>query len=273
MADFKEKHPRAYGTLYQAVLYGVTFQCAIAMVRYLPYSLPSDIDNPLGNATNSTTERMCKWGAREEDADVGPVAVSRSPHSLSAIILTSLLPYFILCPSTFTIIMSTIIFFTGIIRLQYLNHADIWQSPMMFFGVFNATIVGTNWHRVLMSIQISLPINIWVASIMSALLHPVWRWALPGHYAKCAEIQRAQREEWARKRRERKRRREGRDLESGVLGEGEGSAGLNEVDESTPLTGRGFVRMRDGAYVELPHARGIEVCVQAMLSGSRDHST
>lgn len=96
---------------------------------------------------------------------------------------------------------------------------------------------------------------------------------MPGHYAKCAEIQRAQREEWARKRRERKRRREGRDLESGVLGEGEGSAGLNEVDESTPLTGRGFVRMRDGAYVELPHARGIEVCVQAMLSGSRDHST
>lgn len=169
-----------------------------------------------------------------------------------------MLPYFILCPSPFTVVMCTIIFLVGIIRLQYLNRADIWQGDTMFFGMFSGTLAVMNWHRILMSIQISLPINIWGASILSALWHPFWRWAFPGNYAKCAEIQKAQREQWARKREERKRRKEGRDLESCVLGEGEGSAGLNGVDESTPLTGRGFVRMRDDAYIELPHARDVE---------------
>jgi hypothetical protein len=69
--------------LYQAVFHVVMFQCAIAIARYLPYSPPPVVnglaDNSGGatngtNGKNRTIERMCKWGAPEEDVD-GPFAV------------------------------------------------------------------------------------------------------------------------------------------------------------------------------------------------------
>lgn len=237
-----------YGVLYQAALYAVTFQCAIAMARYLPYSLPSDAGNTVGSATNSTMERMCKWGAREEDVNVGPVA--------------HVLPYFILCPSTFTVVMCTIIFLAGIIKLQFLNWDDIWQADMMFMMAVTGTLIQIHWHRILMSIQVFLPINIWMASLLSAIIHPVWRKLFPGHYALCAEIQRKSSEEWARKAAERKRRREGVDLEDGRVENGnylpEEAPRDDGINESTPLTGRGFLRMDDGAYVGLPDSTDVE---------------
>jgi hypothetical protein len=119
IVGFQEKHPRVYGALYQVALYAVTLSCAAAMTRYLPYSLPSDVGDIVNgtNATNSTTERMCKWGARE--ADVKPVAVRRS---IAPSIFTCkntdktqyVLPYLILCTSTFTVIQTPTILFTAL---------------------------------------------------------------------------------------------------------------------------------------------------------------
>jgi hypothetical protein len=80
ISAFREQHPRATGVLYQVVLCVVTFECVVAIARYDPGPV---IKVPAGStgwvstvtSTNSTTERMCKFGAREDDVDVGPFAV------------------------------------------------------------------------------------------------------------------------------------------------------------------------------------------------------
>lgn len=266
ISSFKEENPRAYGGLYQIALYAATFQCAVAMARYLPYSLPSDVGSGVANGTNSTTERMCKWGAREQEVAVGGLAVRCRPPSTYSSLNTDkdkrVLPYFILCPSTFTVILCTIIFFPSIIKLQFLNRDDIWQSDMMFFMVFSGTIfpiVDARGHRILMLIQILLPINIWTGSFFSAVVHPAWRFWFPGNYALCAEIKRKQREEWAKKAGEGRRRAAGDDLEGGMVENGTERAVVDEgINENTPLTGQGFARMDDGPHVEHPHSRDVE---------------
>jgi hypothetical protein len=111
----------------------------------------------------------------------------------------------------------------------------------MFGMVWVMTILCIKWNHILASLQSCLAVNVWSGMTMSAIFHPIWRLLFPGCYARYVETKRLQREEAARKGEEAKRKR----LEAAMDME----AGMNE---QTPLTGRGFSRMSDGAYVEIP---------------------
>jgi hypothetical protein len=71
---FRACHSRAFGGVHQVLLCMVTFECAVAIARFGPAQAPGGSTGGV-NGSNSTTEPMCKYGAREEDVDVGPLVV------------------------------------------------------------------------------------------------------------------------------------------------------------------------------------------------------
>jgi hypothetical protein len=141
------------------------------------------------------------------------------------------LPYLILCPSTFTVIFATIVFFVGIIRLTYTNRHDVWLIQLIRFMTF-CTIVEIDWRRVMVSLQIYLPINIWIASSVSAIGHLFFKWAFPDTYKKIVEGKEWQRRKWATL---------PGDIEGGIPGKGEVITGLGVgATEEMTLAGQGF---------------------------------
>jgi len=100
LSSLKEKYPKIYSFLYQVILLIITFECAIAIARYGPErddpATPSASTTaprtllpryPLSKA-NSTTPHICKYGAREDYVDLGPLTV-RIYWSLSFFLLPS----------------------------------------------------------------------------------------------------------------------------------------------------------------------------------------
>ena len=161
-------------------------------------------------------------------------------------------PYLILCPSTLTLIGACIVFVTGLTKLLYLNRDDIWHIDLIPITLF-LTITSIDWHRILVSLQIYLPLSIWIAVSMSALVHPIFRWVAPGTYRRLVEAREARMAEWAREMEEERKKRLQSDPEGGILGEPrEATAFEVGVNDETPLTGSSFTRMQDGPYVGIP---------------------
>jgi hypothetical protein len=102
------------------------------------------------------------------------------------------------------------------------------------------TFINIDWKKqVVVNLQLVLPINIWIGVMLNTLLHPLMVWLLPGSYGRWTEYTRQQREEA---------------LVAGIKGTNVDieALGQGENDGETPLTGRGFVRDRNGALVENP---------------------
>jgi hypothetical protein len=127
-------------------------------------------------------------------------------------------------------------------KLNYLNRDDVWLEDAIPF-VFLSTIFSMDWKRIFVSLQIYLPISIWIASALSAAFHPFFRCAFPGTYRKAQEAKAAQREEARRKWEERRADKRQRDAEAGTLREqseiGEFSEVVGGVTEESPLMGTG----------------------------------
>lgn len=154
----------------------------------------------------------------------------------------AILPYLILCPSTLTLISSCIIFVWGMAKLNYLNRDDVWLEDAIPF-VFFSTVFSMEWKRIFVSLQMYLPISIWIASAVSAAFHPFFRCAFPGTYRKAKEAKAAQREEARRKWEERRAKKRQGDAEAGTLGEqsevGRLGGVVGGVTEESPLMGTG----------------------------------
>ena len=81
-----------------------------------------------------------------------------------------------------------------------------------------------------MSLQIRVPMNIWVASVFMAIVHLLWRVCFPRSYETASEVMRRKEEE--RKAKDVQGQRVGdADVEMGGDGEGEMRG---EVGEKTP---------------------------------------
>jgi hypothetical protein len=78
LAAFTKNYPRLASGLYQVFLVVVTFWCALAIARYGSDYANDDSTHGPTNTTNITVERVCRWGAREQDVDVGSMAVCSS---------------------------------------------------------------------------------------------------------------------------------------------------------------------------------------------------
>lgn len=138
-----------------------------------------------------------------------------------------------LCPSTFTLIGLCIVFITCLIKWSsFYSDSPTEIRPFIIMLI----CLNINWSRVLESIQILLPMYIWNGYIIRALFDTLFQWAMPVTYANLVESMKEIRRLAEEKRNKRK------------IGDIEGSE-QTQFDEETPLTGRGFVRDRNGAYV------------------------
>ena len=108
------------------------------------------------------------------------------------------------------------------------------------------TIINVKWNHILASLQNFLALNIWMGVTMSAIIHPIWRLNFPRSYARYAERKRQQSEEAKRKRLQRNAEGGAAEVPGHIT---DLEVGLNE---QTPILGREFSRMGDGAYVEIP---------------------
>lgn len=96
------------------------------------------------------------------------------------------MPHFMACRSTITLIAATILFLTGIIRLNYYNRDDV-LLPFVIIWTFVSITESIDWKRFFASLQMSAPIIICSNSTSSALFHPIFRWAFPGYYAELVQ--------------------------------------------------------------------------------------
>lgn len=254
LSSFKERHPRLYTLLYQFLLAIVTFYCALAIARYGPERDPASVApralasrTPLSDA-NSTTPHICTYGAREDIVDPGYYLIVRHlsfcflpnrSHLLSAtvcrrtllIIPKVITPYVVLCPSTPVLLLSLITFVTGIWKFNALHTEDIYLADG-YSMILSMTIFSIDWHHILVSLQIYLPIFIWIATVMMPVMHWFTKTCFPGVYRRYREAKTAQAEE-AKTQRE-SRREGGRelDVEQGQQGEVQVR---EEAGEETPL--------------------------------------
>jgi hypothetical protein len=89
------------------------------------------------------------------------------------------MPHFMAYPLTTTVIAAIILFLTGIIRLNYHNRDNAMLLPVYIIPTFVTIINQIEWKRFFTSLQERAPLQIWLSSVMSALFHPIFRWAFP----------------------------------------------------------------------------------------------
>ena len=138
------------------------------------------------------------------------------------------MPHFMAYPSTTTVIAAIILFLNGIIRLNYHNRND----AMLRLSIVNmviAIIKSIRCTRFFASLQERAPNIIWSKSVLSALSHPIFRWAFPDFNATLVRSVHSMCEGF---------KRGGQPEEPREVAE----FGVG-VDEDTPLMGRGFSRM------------------------------
>lgn len=99
ISAFSQRHPRVTGGLYQVFLCFIIFQCVVAIARYSPtpssvpfkqsftYSCETSSTGPAHCHITGTATRMCEFGAREKEVNVGPLAVCFLAPNFSSMIL------------------------------------------------------------------------------------------------------------------------------------------------------------------------------------------
>lgn len=138
-----------------------------------------------------------------------------------------------LCPSTFTLIGLCIVFVACLIKWSSF-YSD---SPTEILPwIVMLTGLNINWSRILESVQMLLPMQIWICYTIRALFDTLFQWVMPVTYANLVESKK----EIRRLAEEKRNKRKIGDIEGGEQ---------TQFDEETPLTGRGFARDRNGAYV------------------------
>lgn len=164
-----------------------------------------------------------------------------------------------LCPSTIGFVIALPTFFLCVFTWHRF-HVESTIAASLYTTWM--TLVLNHFKDIIVSTQMMLPINLWSTYTMIAVGDALFKWMMPIRYNRLLESRR----ETRRRAKERWNKANGMDLEAN---------GLGQIDENTPLTGRGFARDDNGAYVE-PQIR-VGVCralyTQAsdVESASSDH--
>jgi len=233
LSSLRERYAQTTRVLYRLFLIVFTFICMISLARYdhNPAGSPPIFLSPTD--TNNTFEHICTISAREADIPVGP--------------MRAVIPYFMLCPTTLTFLATCIAFTLGIIKLQSFNPGVLFILVPNFIVIL---LFNIEWRKgVLVSLQMLLPMYVWSFTTVAGLMHPLLMWLSPSYRS------------YIKRQREQKVQKE---TEMNTIMDPDLEAGdLRNEDEGTPLlpmlplTGRGFRRNPDGAYVENPQARAL----------------
>ncbi|KAH8676898.1 hypothetical protein BGZ60DRAFT_513759 [Tricladium varicosporioides] len=189
-ATFQGRHPRVYTFLCQLIIAIITFYCAIAISRYGPERDPISVSTepgtvapriPLSDA-NSTTPHICKNGAREDIVDLGAV-------------LITITPYNVLCPSTPFFFVSLVCFVLGIFKFNSLHTEDLDLADGYSLFIISG-LPSLDWRNVFVSIQVTMPMMIWSATVLLPIMHWFLKTFFPVIYGRYREMRRLQAETW-----------------------------------------------------------------------------
>jgi hypothetical protein len=192
LSSFQESHPIRYRILYQSLIIIIAFYCAIAISRYGPER--DDSNNvPSRWDSNSTTPHICKYGAREDIVDLGPVAVWHIPSLTSSprkpfsqiYIQQAIIPYPFLCPSTLTFLFALPTFFLGIWKFNAL-HVKYDEVSVNYYYL-PIIILYIDWQHILVSLQIFAPMFILAVTVFAQVMHLGFSTCFPEHYRRHRE--------------------------------------------------------------------------------------
>jgi hypothetical protein len=99
----------------------------------------------------------------------------------------------VLCPSTPFFFLSLISFFFGIFKFNSLHAEDIDLIDGYSYFII-AGVLSLDQHNVLVSLQVTMPIVIWSATLLLPIGHCLFKTFLPGIYWRYRQAMRLQRE-------------------------------------------------------------------------------
>ena len=89
-------------------------------------------------------------------------------------------PYSVLCPSTPFFFLSLISFLFGIFKFNSLHTEDLDLTDGYSYFII-AGLFSLDWQNVLVSLQVTMPIDIWSATVLLPILHWLFKTFSPGY--------------------------------------------------------------------------------------------
>jgi hypothetical protein len=145
--------------------------------------------------------------------------------------MQAITPYSVLCPSTPFFFFSLISFLFGIFKFNSLHTEDLDLADGYSFFIITG-LLSLNWQNVLVSLQITMPICIWSATVLLPIGHWLFKGFPPGIYGRYRQARRLQAEEFWKIIKGRGERVG--DVEAGEEA-AEGGGVEERIDEETPL--------------------------------------
>jgi hypothetical protein len=99
----------------------------------------------------------------------------------------------VLCPSTPFFFLSLISFLFGIFKFNSLHTEDIDLIDGYSYFII-AGVLSLDWQNVLVSLQVTMPMMIWSATLLLPIGHWLFKTFLPGIYWRYRQAMRLQRE-------------------------------------------------------------------------------
>lgn len=145
--------------------------------------------------------------------------------------MIAITPYSVLCPSTPFFFLYLVSFVFGIFKFNSLHTEDL--DLANGYPLFTITgLVSLDWQNVLVSLQVTMPITVWTATVLLPIVHWFFKTFFPGGYGRYREGRRLQAEKWRKIMKGEGERVD--DVESG--GEAVEGGDVDEgIDEETPL--------------------------------------
>jgi hypothetical protein len=138
-------------------------------------------------------------------------------------------PTAILCPSTSLFILALVGFTLGVYKFHALQ-ANPYKNAVGL--MINSNIwISIEWTNILVSLKIWLPINIWLASVIMAILHWLWWVCFPTNYGRAREAMKMRIEN----RKEKNKQEQGVKELDIEMGEAAKREATGEVGEEMPL--------------------------------------
>jgi hypothetical protein len=103
-------------------------------------------------------------------------------------------PYSVLCPSTPFFFLSLISFLFGIFKFNSLHTEDLDLADGYSYFII-AGLLSLDWQNVLVSLQVTMPIVIWSATLLLPIAHWLFKTFFPGIYGRYRQARRLQAEE------------------------------------------------------------------------------
>jgi hypothetical protein len=96
----------------------------------------------------------------------------------------------VLCPSTLFFLLSLITYILGMIKFNVMHKDDIWLVKPGLTMMSGIIITWIDWRHIFVSLHIFAPMNIWSASMISAVLHLLFKLCFLQRYEKFREAKR-----------------------------------------------------------------------------------